>query len=64
MPADAAREACLAVAFDMARSGTFADHSGIEQAIGLGEAGIWHDCLTEPKVQERIDELCMKPWPK
>ena len=58
MPLDKEREACLAMAFEMARTGTFVDHSEVEQAISLGEGGLWHDCLTEPEVRKRINELC------
>jgi hypothetical protein len=58
MPIDPEREACLAMAFEMARTGTFKDHSEVEQALSLGEAGVWHECLTEPEVQHHIDKLC------
>jgi len=52
------RNACLKVAFDMARSGTFKNYLEVEQALSVSESGCWDESLTEPYIRARIDELC------
>ena len=58
MTDDATRKACLDVALDMARTGTFRNYLEVEQALSVSRAGCWDESLTEATIRERIDKLC------